>query len=38
MLWKALPFIKQGKEDALEAKFKVQCFPTLVLLDEHGKL
>lgn len=37
MPWSALPF-ESDKKDALDAKFKVQGIPTIIILDSDGNL
>ena len=38
MPWKALPFSDRQRKQDLSKKFKVQGIPTLVVLDQNGKL
>jgi nucleoredoxin len=38
MPWKALPFTEKSKKEALSNKYKVRGIPTLVILDEEGRV
>lgn len=38
MPWKALPLTEKSKKEALSNKYKVRGIPTLVILDEEGRV